>query len=834
MPPPSDELPGLPVRLLLSHPKTLIALLLGALVFWGVQARHFELDASAEALLVEDDPDLQLFRQVSARYQTPDLLIVTFTSEGWLFEDANLGRLRALRDELAELPGVDSVTSILDVPLVESSDVPLLEMAGNLQRLESESVDRERAIEELTGSPVFKDLVISEDGRTTAILLNLTRDQTFSALLEKRNELLIRRSRQGPDPEIARELRALRPVYEEASDRLGEAQHHTIAAVREVLEHHREHTRLHLGGVPMIADDMISFVRRDLIVFGACVGVFLIAVLTVIFRELRWVVLPLLSCIYASVTMIGLLGFVGWEVTVISSNFLALMLIMTLSMNIHLTVRYRQLVAESTAGTQAELVAATLQRMVWPCLYTALTTIIGFGSLVVSGIKPVRDFGLMMSLGLCVVFLTSFTLYPAVLAMLPARGEESRRREIGLMSILSRLTERHGTAILVASLLLAVFGAVGISRLVVENSFIDYFRADTEIYQGMKLIDDELGGTTPLDVLLSFRIDPPDAEGAAPTSEEEDPWLFDLEEEERPSSWFTPFKIERIKAVHDAIEALPEVGKVLSLASGIRVAEKLNEGKEFDGVELALLYEKLPDEVRASLIDPYVSIDDDEARISLRILDSRPGLRRDELVRKIRAELEDGLGLDPGKFRLVGTLILYNNMLQSLFGSQIQSLGAVMAGIAAMLLVLFRNVRLAVIGIVPNLLAAAVVLGLMGWIGIPLDVMTITIAAITIGIAVDNGIHYIYRFREEFAKCGDYAKTLHICHANIGRAVFYTSATVIFGFSTLVLSSFVPTITFGLLTGLAMAIAFLASLTLLPKLILLWKPFGVGNGSETS
>jgi predicted RND superfamily exporter protein len=181
--------------------------------------------------------------------------------------------------------------------------------------------------------------------------------------------------------------------------------------------------------------------------------------------------------------------------------------------------------------------------------------------------------------------------------------------------------------------------------------------------------------------------------------------------------------------------------------------------------------------------------------------------------------------------QLTGTLVMYNNMLQSLYTSQISSVGTVMVAIAIMFLILFRSARLAIIGIVPNLLAAAIVLGLMGLLGIPLDVMTIMIAAITIGIAVDNGIHYIYRFREEFRGSGDYRETLRICHANIGRAIFYTSTTIIFGFSILMLSNFFPTIYFGSLTGLAMLIALLAALTLLPKLILIWRPFGI-RGSE--
>jgi predicted RND superfamily exporter protein len=527
-----------------------------------------------------------------------------------------------------------------------------------------------------------------------------------------------------------------------------------------------------------------------------------------------------------------MLGLIGWEVTVISSNFLALMLIITISMNIHLAVRYRQLLQDEPGAEQLELVSMTLQRMVRPCLYTALTTIIGFSSLVLSDIKPVQDFGWMMSAGLAVAFLTSFSLFPAILVLLGKRSERPSRTGLPLTAELAALTERHGSAILVAAAILAVVGGFGISRLTVENSFIDYFRSDTEIYEGMKLIDDELGGTTPLQVLLNLDPDRglPDvatrAEEDDLADDEDDFEDWDIDVASGPAYWFTPFKIDRVKEVHDYLDGLPEVGKVLSLASVIRIAEDLNDGKELEGLELSVLYQKMPSEIREPLIDPYFSFEHNEARILLRILDSKPGLRRKELLDRIRADLADRFQLTERDVTLTGALVLYNNMLQSLYASQISSLGAVMVGITLTLLLLFRSLRLAVIGIVPSLLAAVVVLGLMGLVGIPLDMMTITIAAITIGIAVDNGIHYIYRFREEFPASGDYVETLRICHSNIGRAVLYTSTTIIVGFSILVLSNFLPTVYFGVLTGLAMLIALLAALTLLPRLILVWRPFG--------
>ena len=830
-------------RLVLAHPARVLVVMIAVLGFFAWQARHFELDASADSLLLEDDRDLQSLRELQTRYASQDLLVVTFAPGGDVFDDASLARLRTLRDRLRTAAGVASVTSILDVPLLDNVEgVSLAAVADSMRTLDEPGTDRARARAELLASPLFAEVIVSADARTTALLLAMKDDETYRTLLAKRNRLLITRSAQGLDDagraKIDAALEGIERPYESAKRRVTASRRAEIAAIRGVLAEFAGAARpgvpeaggtVHLGGVPMIADDMITFVRNDLVVFGVGVAIFLVIVLGLIFREARWVVLPLAGCLYAGLLMIGMLGLVGWKVTVISSNFLALMLIITISMNIHLTVRYRQLHRDFPELSHRGLVAATVRRMVWPCLYTALTTIIGFGSLVFSGIKPVIDFGWMMSIGLAVTFVTAFTLFPAIVLLLgrtgaPERADAENTFTRGITRGLALAAERHGAWVLAVAGALLVICALGVSRLTVENSFVDYFSEDTEIYRGLALIDRELGGTTPLEVVLDLDEDRIFDDEPAPKPAERDADA----EREKSGYWFTEFKIERIKEVHDWLASQPEVGKVLSLASLVRVGEKLNDGEPLDSLQLALVYRRVPEDLRRSLIDPYIDIAWDEARISLRIRDTLPDLHRKELLDRIRTGLRDELELGPDDVTVSGLLVLYNNMLQSLFTSQISTLGAVLAGVALMLVLLFRSLTLAVLGIVPNLLAAGAVLGAMGLLSIPLDFMTITVAAVTIGIAVDNAIHYIYRFREEFARSGDYHATMHVCHANIGKAVFYTSATIIFGFSILVLSNFLPTIYFGLLTGLAMAIALLAALTLLPKLILLTRPFGTG------
>ena len=827
-----DTLATLYARIVLQRPALVLAVLLAVLVGLALQMQHFKLDASADSLLLENDEDLRIFREVASRYTSQQFLIVTFTPNQALFDDESLRQLKKLRDALAAVERVDSVLSLLDVPLVKNVEGPLTDIVENVRTLESESVDRQRAREELVNSPIFREMLISKDGRTTALRLNLADHPEFVQLRVARDALLSERRIRTLTEEEQQRLAGILDEYDALKTRLDRERHEDIVTVRQILRDFAPNGELHLGGVPMIADDMITYIGNDLVVFGTGVLVFLIAMLWIIFHDLRWVLLPLASCVFAGVVMIGLLGLVGWRVTVISSNFISLMLIITMSMNVHLVVRYRQLARDFPGQTQSELVHGTARKMVWPCLYTALTTIIAFMSLVFSDIKPVIDFGWMMTIGLCVTFATSFLLFPALLVLLgklPAGAEEPAGSRF--MGLLSRLTERHGAVILLSSALLVVVSVAGVYQLRVENSFIDYFSEETEIYQGMKLIDNQLGGTTPLDIVIGFSSDSAgeatDAGAETDTDELED--LEDLLEDDEAADparhWFTPQKIQLIKDVHDYLDALPETGKVLSLASLIRVAEELNEGKPFSGIELAVLYKRIPDEIKAEMIAPFVSIEADETRINLRILDSRPDLRRNELLQKLHRDLHEKFTLPPERVTITGILVLYNNMLQSLFKSQIQTLGVVMLGVAITLVVLFRSIPLAVIGIVPNLLAAGVILGLMGLLGIPLDMMTITIAAITIGIAVDNSIHYIYRFREEFPRTNDYVATLHYCHANIGRAVFYTAITIIVGFSILVLSNFIPTIYFGIFTALAMAIALLAALTLLPRLIMLWRPF---------
>ena len=806
---------------ILKNPKRMLLIMFVIMIGIGSYTTNFKLDASADSLILENDSDLLTYKDTIQRYSTKDFIVMTYTpKQGEIFDRNHLLLIKRLKEKLLSIKNISSVVSIVDVPLVQSSETSLTEMINNVPTILSKDIDIGKAENEILASPIYKNLIISSDGTTTALQINLKSNENLIALNDQKRILTNKKIHNDISVEEEIILAKVKQEYLEEKNSHNEDTHKLLKSVRLIQTQFSEknNVELRLGGIPMIADDMIMYVKNDLINFGLGVFLFIVITLIIIFRKLKWVVLPILSCIYSVLFMIGLLGLLNWQVTVISSNFISLMLILTLSMNIHLIVRYRQL--SSSSPSQYDAISLTVRQMVWPCLYTALTTIVAFASLILSDIKPVSDFGYMMTFGLIVTFLTSFILLPCILSLLAKEEEDNHENNsFGFTKFLAYLTIDKGKYIVTTTLIIFLLTIYGVSQLRVENSFINYFKSNTEIYKGMKQIDKKLGGTTPLDIVIKF-----DDKKQILYDEEFGDGL--LEDDQDPDSqWFTVKKIDEIKIVHDYLDSLPEIGKVLSLASSIRVAEQLNENEQLSGMEMALLYKRVPKEVKSMAIDPYISIENNEARISARILDSKEDIRRNDLINKIENDMENKLGFEKESYFLTGILILYNNMLQSLFDSQILSLGFVMIGIFFMFLILFKSVVLSIIGIIPNLLAATFVLGLMGLINLPLDMMTITIAAIAIGIAVDNSIHYIYRFREEYRITKNYELSLYKSHDSIGRAIFFTSITIIFGFSILIMSNFVPTVIFGLLTGLAMLIALLAVLTLLPKLLISLKPF---------
>ena len=844
-------------KIILQHPWYAIFSVFALTIAMAAGLPNFKLDASADSLTLERDDDLNFSREVVKRYGSDNFLIVTFSPiKGELFDKSNLDTLQSLRSDLTQIKGIENVLSMLDVPLLYSPKIDITDLTGELTTLLSEGVDKQLAKEEFLNSPIYKDVILSADGKTTGMMATLAVDETYLRLVTERDDLRLLRDTVGLSPQQDQQLQSVSLEFLNYRTAKAEIDHQRVADIRSLIETYRNRATIYLGGPDMITADMIDFIRSDLTVFGAGILLFIIITLTLIFRQIRFVVLPLVTCVLCLVTILGFLSWVDWRLTVISSNFVLLLLIITLALTIHLIVRYRELLSSNPDEDQYQLVSETVRSMAKPCFYTVLTTIVAFTSLVVSNIRPVIDFGWMMTIGIALALVIAFIIIPAGMLLL-GKGPISAVKDnsSAITSKFAWFTEHYGTAVLLIAVGLAALSAYGINKLEVENRFIDYFRSDTEIYQGMQIIDTALGGTTPLDIIIQaptfeeiILVDLPGEQNADDYGiEEDDDYGFedeygDIDTESTSENnasglmdtyWFSSAGLADLQKLQTFIESQPEVGKVNSLVQLYAVARDLSN-RELNDLEIAIMRQSLSDDIYQQLVAPYLLEDIDEARIQLRAMETGGQLRRAELLEKIRNYAVDEVGIAPDDIRFTGILVLYNNMLQSLYKSQILTLGAVFIGIMLMFLLLFRSIKISIIAILPNFLAAGIVLGGMGIMRIPLDMMTITIAAITVGIGVDHAIHYLTRFIREFSIDGNYVASMHRAHASIGQALFYTAITIIVGFSILALSNFIPSVYFGLLTGLAMLAALLGSMTLLPKLILMTKPFGANSTAQNS
>ena len=840
------------------------ALVLAAVAF--SQLEKVRLDASSDSLLLQGDPDLAFFEEATERYESYEFLILTWEPDSPLLGKSSLTGLAAMVADLEQVPGVRSVTSALDVPLLESPPISLTDLSDldSIPSLRDPDVDRSLALREFTSSQLYKNLVVSEGGDLTAVQVTIEPNREVDRLGDLRKSLR-KAVAEGVDASVESELADIEAAYDQATRTVNADRAALVADVRAVAQKYRDQSRIFVGGVPMIAADMLDFVQDDLVTFGTSIILVMIAMLALIFRDYRWVMIPISVCTLSALLMLGILGYTDWRMTVISSNFVAVLLVVALALAIHLVVRYRELEAKEPNLPRAERAVLAARLMFVPCFYTAVTTMVAFTSLVVAGIKPVIDFGWMMTAGIVVAFAVSFTLVPALMALLPDSGAKGVSDSLSMTRWFATIVERFGGGVLAVTALLVLLVTLGLSRLQVENRFIDYFKDTTEIYQGMELLDSRLGGTIPLDIILyppmesgaeadnnavaevasfdevsaddSFAGDGEgfgDDFGGDLAGDDEDFWdddpfgedvSFADENSAEIGYWFTLEGRDLVDQIHNIVEARPESGKVLSLSTGFSVMDRLYDDK-LGGVELALIERSLPSDVADVLIAPYYDPVEQQARITVRAMETSKTLRRAEYLESLYAQILAETGLDETRVKFTGLLVLYNNVLQSLYASQILTLGAVFVAIGIMFLALFRSVSLALLGLAPNILAAGLVLGVMGLAGIPLDIMTITIAAIVVGMGVDNCIHYIHRFRREFEVDGNYRESMYRSHSSIGRAMYYTTLTVVVGFSMLTLSNFTPSIYFGVLTVMAMLAAVMGALLLLPKLIIAFKPLG--------
>lgn len=816
---------------LLNYPKSIFIALFTLTFYLMTFIPSLTIDASGDSLVLEGDKSLAVYRNIHKTYGTSDFLFLAYQPKDDLYAKSTREQVAALAANLQSIEGVESVVTYLDVPLLYSPKVNISSMSDGVKFLSDDDIDIDLARQEFLNSPVYKQLLTSADETTTALQVNLVSAELLRKLRQKRDEA----KQTEPDSALAHQLDAQykseKKVRQQLEDKL-------LSDVRSVVAEHQQTTSAHvfIGGVAMIVSDMLEYVREDMKVFGTAILVFIVVLLAYFFRALRWVFLPLISCFLTTMIMLGTIGALGINLTVVSANFVALLLIITLSINIHLLVRFIEYDKSLVNVTQQELAIKTARFMFKPCLYTALTTMVAFLSLIISGIRPVIEFGWMMTATIVLALVLSFIVLPAGVMMLkPLSREYSDKESIKLTSFFAHFTLNHKHAVSALSLLLLVFAGLGVLQLKVENRFIDYFDSDTPIFQGMLVIDEKLGGTMPLEIIINHQPKSVELVQVEEVFESDDDFFDDdvdtfanEQSDAKVSYWFTTQGLGTVQKLHDFLDAYDETGKVLSLATLYQVIKDVSGG-QVDDIQLAVVQQSLGEEVKQSLLRPYLSENGEQARLSVRVKESSRSLNRSQLIQEIDDFMRQELALSPENYEISGMLVMYNNMLQSLYSSQISTLAAVFVAIMLMFAILFRSIKLALLAILPNILAAMLILACMGWLGIPLDIMTITIAAITVGIGVDDTIHYIHRFTTELAVDGDYRASVLRSHESIGLAMFYTSTTIIIGFSILALSNFNPSVYFGLLTAAAMFAALLGALVLLPHLLMIFKPIKVDS-----
>ena len=809
-------------NLITESPKLVLFIIFSLLILIGAGASNFDLDASSETLLLENDPDLKLYRDSAKTYGSTDFLVVTVTPDEPIFKKSSIETFKKLIFELSNVDGIESVLSLLDAPLIEANkNLSLSEVADQVSTLDSIDPDIEKAKRVFNTNEVYKNLLISEDLKTTAIQLTLKRNITYENLINERYSI-----NDQLNPEFNSRLEIVNEEIQKERELISTKEEKLVEEIRSILKNYSYFGELFLGGAAMITVDTINFISQDLITFGSAVFLIFILVLGVIFKQFRWVAIPLSAALFSSIISIGVIGWLEWKVTVVSANFVSIVMIISLSLAVHLIVRYQELNHKLDLDQKA-LVSETLRQMFLPCLYTALTTVAAFASLVISDIKPLIDFGFMMVISIVSIFIFTFIYFGSLNALLPKTNVSLKPVSESLTNKIFSWVEKRINTILILTFFVIFLSVVGFNKLTVENKFIDYFKSSSEIYKGLSLIDKKLGGTATLDVI----IDAPSMGQEADFAFEDD---FDegfgdslADEIQEQGYWFTSENLIFLESLHDYLEGRDEIGKVLSVSSGVKIAEIANNNNRLSDVELALLRSLLPEEIESQLLSSYISSDDNQVRLTARVIESLEGLNRKTFIESIDADLQNVFGLDVNQYSLTGVSVIYSNLLQSLFGSLFGSMSIVFVSIFLMFLILFKSLNLALLGMVPNFLSAGAVIGTIGLLGIPLDVMTVTVAAVSVGMGVDNTIHYIFRFKKEYSATNNYLTASKNTHTTVGKALLYTSLTIIFGFLSLTISNFNPTVYFGLFTALAMIMAIISSLVLLPALLIKLKPLKV-------
>lgn len=833
------------LKLIIKHAKLTLFLSLILTLFLSFKALDLSVDASASSLLLEDDKDLKFYKEVSARYKNDDFIMI-----GVQFKDDNpfsaqsLKALLALQQSLEKIAGVERILSLLNAPLLQSSNsTDLKELLKNIPNLQSADINLSKAQVEILNSPFYQKNIISKDGKTAALIVYLSSFEASSRARNLSAENLSGKNLNTQNSDAANLNTSVADANLSTQDlntaflnttnsnpkQLQNAQNTfesaRLDAIRQVLTQSKsEFKGIYISGVSVIAQDMISYIKDDLLVYGVSLALLLSLVLWVFFRRVYFVALVFVICASSLLCASGIFALLGFQITVISSNYLALMLIINISLIIHILTQFINLAQTFPRATSSRLALAALLAKAKPSFYAILTTAIGFLSLIFSNIEPIIKLGVMMSIGIFVCLVLSFVIFASTMSLLKRRDLSLKEPDFGFLKFCAKLSLTRQKSIVVASFVLLFISLFGIEKLRVENSFVNYFKDSSEIKKGLLLIDKELGGTMPLEVVLKFE-PKKSALNSKDTSSNDSLESFEDEFEalgKQDAYFFSASKMRLVRKVHELLENKEFIGSVLSLNSLLELGKSINEGKDLDDFALAFLYENLPENFKQDLLSPFVNIQNNELRFVMRIVDSDERLRRDAFLKELQSELDALVASDHinenVSVKLSGIMLLYNNMLQSLFESQFNTLAFVVGVIFVLFVLIFKSVKLALAALLSNVVPLSLVFALMGALGLPLDLMSITIAAICIGIGVDDSIHYIYKFKQELRHSG-FEGAIYSAHRHIATALFHSKIAIILGFSVMMSSNFIPTIYFGALTDLVMILLLLSSLILLPALL---------------
>ena len=771
-------------------------------IFLSFFATKLNIDASPETLLLEDDKDLRLFRELSSHFKDNDFLILAYENKNEsLFSKANLELMQKIHKDLEKLEESEKILSLVNAVLLQSSDTKSLdELIKNPQNIFDKDVNLSKAKVEITNNPFYVNNLISKDLKSAAFIIYLKADERYKKLIRLRNE-----AKKEDKDKFRLELKKHQESELKKQEKL-------IKDIRAIIEKYQTNdVMLHLGGVKMIVNDMISYIKKDMLNYSLALILLLAFALWLFFRQLRFILIALFICFISLFTVSGIFALSNFSITVISSNFVPLLLIISLSLIIHLNTHFIEYSNKFKKASNSHIVLATLLSKAKPSFYAILTTAIGFLSLIFSNIKPVIDLGIMMSVAIFVALILSYVYFACIMSLLKKR-KYVNTANLSFLRKLAKFSVKKSSIIYFLSLLIITISLIGISKLRVENSFVSYFKDSSEIKQGMLEIDQKLGGTIPLDIIIKFK----DKEKQ---EENLDSFEAEFNELSKKDTYFFDARKSRIaKELHEFLQKQDFVASVMSFNSLLEFGKILNDGKNLDDFSLAFLNENMPDKLKQDLLNPYVSMEFNEFRFAMRIMDSNESLVRAEFLKNLEKNSKELLKDEDVELYITNIMLLYNNMLQSLFSSQFDTLCFVVIAIFVLFIFVFKSVKLASIAIISNLIPLSLVFAIMGFLNIPLDLMSITIAAISIGIGVDDSIHYIHRFQKEKQRHST-LKSILIAHSQIGAALFYTTVCVVLGFGIMLSSEFMPTIYFGLLTVLVMIFLLSGSLILLASLL---------------